>query len=161
MPVITASQISLSTQGAEFMVQPSFDSFRAFPYKDSGGLWTIGYGTRITPIQANGYVHGIDEAQGMEMFEASVSVLLARLKKMPLAGLTQGQNDAIVSLAYNIGINEFAESTIYKQLINRAIDLGSWNWFVKDAKGITQPGLVRRRQLELKLFIWGIYTTAT
>lgn len=155
---MSPAPISLSAAGASFMTQPAFDSFRAFPYQDSGGLWTIGYGTRITPAQAKQYVHGIDEAQGLQMFEVYITGLLAKLKMMPLAGLPQYQNDAIVSLSYNIGINGFSTSTIYKQIINRGTDLSSWKVFVHDAKGVIQAGLVRRRDLELKLFIWNIYT---
>lgn len=142
------------------MTQPSFDSFRSFPYKDSGGLWTIGYGTRITDAQAKQFVHGITEVQGIEMFQAYIVGLLAKLRKMPLAGLTQNQNDAIISLSYNIGPEAFASSTIYRQIMNRGTDLSSWKLFIKDNHGVVQPGLVRRRDLELKLFIWNVYTEA-
>jgi lysozyme len=127
------------------------------PYRDSGGVPTIGYGSQITEAQAIQWKDGITEAQAQAMYEGYMQALGVKLRQCPLAGLSQNQNDAIFSLAYNIGINAFLNSTIYKQLMCRGIDLSSWLLFIHDQHGNIDQGLIRRRQMELKLFIWGLY----
>jgi GH24 family phage-related lysozyme (muramidase) len=152
-----ASQILLSDAGVKFMTQPSFDSFQALPYKDSGGLWTIGFGSRITATQAIQYKNGITEEFAWRLFKDHNVGLTSQLQQCPLAGLQQWQYDAIISLCYNMGFDQFINSTVYKRLITRSYDLTPWLAYVHDAKGNLDQGLVRRRQMELRLFIWGLY----
>lgn len=152
-----ANNQTLSEAGVKFMTQPRFDSFEPMPYLDPGGLWTIGFGTRITDKQMQEFKEGITEEHARQMFQDHTHMLTAQLRSCPLA-LLQHQFDACCSLAYNIGLPAFLGSTVYKQLAVRSIDLSSWLWFVKDAKGKVQSGLVNRRRAELKLFIYGLYS---
>jgi lysozyme len=146
----------LSAQGAKFICD-NFELFRAKPYLDSGGLPTIGYGTRITEKQKIAWKDGISEAQGQIMFQDYMSALTKQLQMCPLANLQQWQYDAIFSLAYNIGFEAFQHSTIYKELMIRGTDLEPWLEWVHDAEGHLDKGLVIRRTMELKLFIYGLY----
>lgn len=127
------------------------------PYKDTGGLPTIGYGVRITPEEVSKYAKGITEPQGLQMMQDYLKGECAELSQLPLAGFSLCQQDAIVSLAYNIGSKGFTSSIIYKVLINRGVELHSWLNFVRDAHGQISTGLVTRRQRELRLFIYGEY----
>jgi GH24 family phage-related lysozyme (muramidase) len=145
---------TVSPEGCKFI--QSFEGFRAKPYADSGGLLTIGYGQRITVEEADNYKDGISQEEAQNLFDSYIGSLTVRLRKCPLS-LLQHQFDACCSLAYNVGLNEFLQSTIYKMLSVRGVDLGSWLYFVKDAKNHVDDGLVRRRRLELKLFIYGLY----
>lgn len=154
---MASNQISLSDDGIKFITQPQFDSFVAKPYIDSGGLWTIGFGTRITDDLVVKYKDGITEDFAWTLFKAHNALLLSQLQKCPLAGLQQWQNDAIFSLSYNIGIEAFINSTIYKVLMTRGTDLSPWKWFIYDQNKQKQQGLVRRREMEVRLFIWGLY----
>lgn len=154
--LMAISPITLSIAGTAFICN-NFELFVPKPYKDSGGLWTIGYGSRITDAQVQQFKDGITEAQAQAMYQGYMQALGVKLRQCPLAGLSQNQNDAIFSLAYNIGYQAFLDSTIYKQLMCRGIDLSSWLLFIHDQRGNVDQGLIRRRQMELKLFIWGLY----
>jgi GH24 family phage-related lysozyme (muramidase) len=144
----------LSPEGIKFI--QNFEGFRDKPYRDSGGLLTIGYGNRITEEEAINFANGITQAEAQNLFDAYTVGMVTQLRKCPLA-LLPHQFDAICSLAYNIGLHEFLASTIYKQLSVRSVDVMSWLFFCKDAKGHLDDGLARRRRLELKLFIYGLY----
>ena len=148
--------ISLSPQGAQFIC--SFEAFRSYLYRDSGGILTIGYGSTVRELDAHLYKDGITKEQGVQMMGAYVKRETAALSKMAVAGLMQHQQDAVICLAYNIGPAEFEASTIYKRISARSVDLYPWLWFIKDAKGVAQPGLATRRAKELKLFVYGLYS---
>lgn len=147
--------VQISDAGTKFICD--FEMFAMKPYKDSGGLWTIGYGSRITDKQVQQFKDGITQDQAQAMYKDYMQGLTVLLRKCPLAGLQQWQYDAIYSLSYNIGFNEFMNSTIYKRLMVRATDLSPWKWYIRDQHQNVDQGLVRRRELELKLFIYGIY----
>ena len=142
---------TLSPEGAKFI--QNFEGFKPKPYRDSGGLWTIGFGQRITDEEVAAFKDGITREEASAMFDTWISSLVVRLRKCPLA-LLQYQFDAVCSLAYNIGLTAFLESTIYKQLTVRGVDLSGWLAFIKDARGHVDDGLVQRRRLEMKLFIY-------
>jgi lysozyme len=142
------------------MTQPSFDSFHALPYLDGGGVPTIGYGTVINAADAAGkYSKGISREDALALFQAHVDNECIALNRFPaFCLLMQHQKDAVISLAYNIGINAFIGSTIFQRIKGGMTDLQPWLLFVRDAKGVTEPGLVTRRIKELRLFIYGAYS---
>jgi lysozyme len=150
-----ANTQTISPEGLKFI--QNFEAFREKPYKDTGGLLTIGYGQRITEEEAGNYKNGITKEEAQSLFDGYINSMVGRLRTCPLA-LLQHQFDAVGSLAYNIGLGAFLGSTIYKVLSVRGVDLSSWLYFVNDAKGHRDEGLIRRRRLELKLFIYGIYS---
>jgi lysozyme len=149
--------IKVSDKGVAFITQPRFDSFVAKPYKDSGGFWTIAFGKLITEADAKKYAAGVTIEQGRIWLKQYLDNECVELSKLRLGELTQAQQDAIVSLAFNIGTNAFTASTICKHIMLRSGDLSSWLWWNKDEKKKEQPGLVRRRELELRLFVYGQY----
>lgn len=150
--------ITLSEKGFEFMTQPSFDSFHEFPYLDPGGVPTVGYGTVIDAAGMARYKDGIAKDHAKALFYADVGKIINQLGRCPFNGFQEWQFDAIISLCYNIGFGAFSTSTIYKQLMVRNNDLLSWLYFCKDNKDHVDIGLGRRRRLELKLFIYGLYS---
>lgn len=149
-----ANMQMLSPEGVKFI--QGFEGFRDKPYQDSGGLWTIGYGNRITAEEVEAFKDGITQEEASAMFDTWISSLVVRLRKCPLA-LLQHQFDAVCSLSYNIGLTAFLDSTIYKNLSIRSIDISPWSEWTKDNKGHVDSGLVRRRHAEVKLFIYAIY----
>ena len=96
-----------SKNGIKLITQ--FEGCRLVSYQDSGGVWTIGYGhtsgvykgMTITQEQAEKYFH--DDIKPIEEYLNSLNI-----------GLTQGQYDALVSFAYNIGLGRFKNSTMLR-----------------------------------------------
>ena len=127
----------------------SFEGLRLSAYKDVVGVVTIGYGTTsgvkmgdtITKERAEELLR-----EDVRRFEGYVG----RLVKVPL---TQGQYDALVSFAYNLGPGALERSTLLDQL-NRGDYDGAAEQFGRWVKagGRTLAGLVRRRKAERALF---------
>ena len=132
-----------------------YEGFSAKPYKDVAGIPTIGYGTTFYP---NGrHVALTDTAvtreQAETYLEAHVNEVASSVRRLVRVKLTQGQLDALTSLTYNIGIGNFAASTLL-----RLLNQGKYNdallqfdcW--KKAGGAVSRGLERRRDAEQELF---------
>lgn len=127
----------------------SFEGCALMSYQDIKGVWTIGFGHTgpdvhenlvWTPAQAATAL-----AQDLGMAEAGV-----RDTRVPL---TQHQFDALVSLAYNIGIHAFANSSLVALLKNgepEAAAMQFLRW--SHVNGQVVPGLLRRRRAEMDWF---------
>lgn len=122
-------------------------------YQDEGGVWTLGYGEtgahitkglHVTPSEAEGWLVNRTD---------SLSSSITDLVRVPLK---QHQFDALVSLAYNIGITAFAHSTLLK-LLNQGFPEKAAEEFIKwdHVKGKEVPGLRSRRMAERSLFLHG------
>ncbi len=133
----------------------NFEGLRLNAYQDSVGVWTIGFGTTVFP-------HGKSVQDGdcctIQQAEAYMLHDLARFEnavsKVVIVPLQQHQFDALVSLAYNIGIRAFQNSTLVK-LLNTGDYLAASQQFdvwIK-AGGRTVQGLVNRRAIEKTLFL--------
>ena len=126
-----------------------FEGLKLNAYKCPADVWTIGYGTTtgVKPGQA------ITEARAEELLRADVAKFVAGINDAVTVPLTQGQFDALVSLAYNIGLGAFRTSTLLRLLNKReyasaAKQFDRWN----RAGGRVLAGLSRRRAAERKLF---------
>ncbi|WP_340615247.1 lysozyme [Xenorhabdus thailandensis] len=124
---------------------------KAYPDPATGAEpWTIGYGHTkgvkpgqvITMQQAEEYLH-----QDL----TSVYAAIQRLVKVPL---TQGQFDALCSFIFNLGIGNFAHSTLLKKL-NTGDYQSAAKEFVKwdRADGKALAALRMRRESEQKTFL--------
>lgn len=139
-----------------------FEDCRLAAYPDPGSKdgkpWTIGWG-HTGPEVVKGLVWTQAKAdavfvQDLAKFEAGVM----RLVKAPIG---QGQFDALVSFAYNVGLDEnhngkaegLGESTLLRKL-NAGDYKGAAAEFLKWIKndGKVMRGLVRRRAAEVCLF---------
>lgn len=101
--------MEMSGQGLELIKQR--ESCRLTPYQDSVGVWTDGWGNTIGVIP-----HGLpitqekadaDFARNLENFGAGVNDSLT-------VPVLQNQFDALLSFAYNIGINGEEHSTLVR-----------------------------------------------
>lgn len=133
-----------------------FEGFRAKPYLCSAGVPTIGYGT--TRYNNNKRVtladRPITEERATEILlkqlEPREFVINQNVKKE----LTQDQFDALVSFVYNVGSENFINSTLLK-VINKApkssqIEKEFAKWIYAGKKQI--KGLILRRNEETNLY---------
>lgn len=148
----------ISKQGLELIKK--FEGLRLKAYKCPSGIWTIGYGhtkgvypgMTITEELADKFL--VDD---IWYFERDVESLV----KVPL---TQGQFDALVSFAFNVGSDiddddipeGLGDSTLLKKL-NSGDYAGAADEFPKwvYSRGKKLKGLVRRRAAERELFLTG------
>lgn len=126
-----------------------FEGLRLKAYLCPAKVWTIGYGSTGPHVKP-----------GMEITEAQAEQLLrddlARFEKAvsdAAPNATQDQFDAMVSLAFNIGIAGFQKSSVLR--LHRlgkhdaaADSFALWN----KGGGRVLPGLVRRRADEAHLY---------
>lgn len=137
-----------------------FEGFRPNVYKDLVGVPTLGYGMTGKAISG---VLKITELQASEMLSKLIAInyafpLSTDLDKHKIK-LNQNQFDALVSMAYNIGIGGLLGSTLYRHVINGirtasiiTTDFLMWN----KAGGKVIDGLINRRNEEAKLFLTAI-----
>ena len=125
-----------------------FEGLRLKVYTCPAGVKTIGYGHTagvtmdtlpITEEQAEAFL-----VEDLKKFERGVLSTV----KVPL---TQGQFDALVSFAFNLGLGALQGSTLLKRLnaVQPCADQFE-RWIF--ANGVAMPGLRRRREAERRLF---------
>jgi lysozyme len=140
-----------SQRGRDLITQ--FEGLRLVAYRDVAGIWTIGYGHT-----------GPDVVPGLRITKARALELLAQDLRRFERGVTQvvGQADqehfdALVSLAYNIGLANFAKSSVVRWH-NRGDEAKAANsfglWVKARVKGklTVVSGLVRRRAAEASMY---------
>lgn len=146
----------MSVNQATIDLIKKYEGCRLTAYQDVVGIWTIGYGTTaaadlgITP--SKGLTITQDRAedllrQGVDKFAATVDALIT-------TNVNSNEFGACVSLAYNIGTNAFAKSTVLRELNvghkDKAVAaFRMWN----KAGGEVIKGLVNRREAEIELFL--------
>lgn len=121
-------------------------------YKDTAGVWTIGYGT--TFINNKPVVSGMSITQNdaINYLANDVGVLYDKIS-VKLPNLSANQMVAILDFSYNVGLNAFFGSTMYKYLSGGKISQASGQfllWVYSNGKKLS--GLVRRRTEEKQIF---------
>lgn len=130
----------------------TFEQFRPTAYKPTpNDVWTLGWG----------HTHGVREgdtctqATAQAWLEQDVAGAAAAVSKVRASpALKQNEFDALVSLVFNIGVGNFASSTLRRRLDVgiRALAASEFLRWDKQA-GRTLPGLTRRREAERALFL--------
>lgn len=133
-----------------------FEGFRAEPYQDIAGIWTIGFGTIYLQDGSRVTAHtpAVTRAAEEARLQDSVAKTIATVRVMTSTPLTANQAAACASLAYNVGTGALRRSTLMA-LVGRgnfaaaAGQFGVWIY----AGGRMSQGLVRRRKAEAELFL--------
>lgn len=131
------------------------EGLRLKAYKDSVGVWTIGYGD-TGPDVVEGLV--ITKEQAENRLRKRLREFEGYVLKYVRVGLNQNQFDALVSLVYNIGPTNFSSSTLLKKL-NAGDYQGAadqflvWNKGRVNGKLVVIKGLSNRRTAERQLFM--------
>lgn len=140
--------LKISPRGIDLVKQ--FEGCKLTAYVCPAGVLTIGYGStgphvkegmKIDGAQANALL-----LKDLERFEAGVN----RLSKKH----TQGQFDALVSFAFNLGLGNLEKSTLLKlhnagKHTEASDQFKRWN----KAGGKVLAGLTRRREAEAALYL--------
>ena len=143
------------------------EGVRMRPYRCPALLWTVGVGHVIDPTHAKVPLEarrnlpipdGWDRQLTMGEVDAILSQDLARFERgvarlCPAAFGHQGQFDALVSFAFNVGLGNLQRSSI-RMRYNRGDIEGAADAFLMwtKAAGKVLPGLVKRRNDERALF---------
>lgn len=128
----------------------SFEDLRLEAYRDSVGIWTIGYGHTGPEVRAGDTITArqADMLLEADLLTAERGVLDALDMYRP------SEFDACVSLTFNVGVKAFKNSTLVK-LHNVGNRLGASKEFPRwsKASGAELRGLLRRRFVEAALYL--------
>lgn len=144
--------MKVSSKGLELIKE--FEGFSSVAYLCSAKKVTIGYGNTFwedgTPIKIG---EQISKDRAETLLKNIVDEFAKSVEGNLKISVTQNQFDAMVSLAYNIGIGAFSNSTLLRQL-NCGNFVGASHEFLKwnISKGKPLLGLTRRREREKLLF---------
>lgn len=146
------------------------------PYICPAGYWTIGYGRVVRTFNGRMLKGEVDRKTASEIYPDGIDHALADIYllddlsdvgrevwgriKVPV---TPNQFGACVSLAFNIGVDAFATSTLLRKL-NAGDYAGAADQFLvwdkatdpRTGKKVSLAGLTRRRQAERALFLAGV-----
>ena len=126
-----------------------FEGLRLEAYKDAAGVPTIGYG------HTKGVRMGdkITRWWAIETLKKDIEEVAQQVDELEVAH-TEGQMDALVSFAFNLGIDRLQRSTLLKlirQGASKAVIKREFKKWVY-AGGERMKGLERRRDWEAKRF---------
>ena len=143
------------------------EGVRYKPYRCPARLWTVGVGHVLYPDQGRLPLDQRDafplKAEDNRVFSgAEVDGILsadlirfeAGITKLFPVVLTPGQNDALVSFGFNLGLGGVQRSTLRQKVLRGEIEEAA-DEFLKFTRGGGKilPGLVKRRQDERALFL--------
>ena len=139
--------MKMSAKGIAFLRDA--EGCKLTAYKDGGGVWTIGVGSTkgVKPGQTITQFEA-DELLAMDLEDHDITPFLRD------APTKQCEFDAMTSLAFNIGLERFRNSTVLKRhkLGNR---MGAANafllWHFDNGKPVA--GLMRRRERERRYYL--------
>jgi lysozyme len=144
--------MQFSTAGLELLKRS--EGFRSRVYLDVSGHPTIGYGHRL--LHPESFPNGIDESQATEILYSDVRDAEQAVQRMVRVHLTQGQFDALVDFAFNLGSGKLATSTLLKILNAGRYDDAAEQLLRWDhANGQECPALKERREAEAALWRGG------
>lgn len=144
--------MKLSQAGKDLIKSFEGLELRVYPDPATGGApYTAGYGhtgsdvkpgMKVTQAMADAWFD-----KDVQKFEEGVSALL----KVTTA---QAQFDAMVSLAYNIGLGNFSKSTLLKKHNAKCWSCAAGQFLVwNKAAGKVMNGLIRRRNAERAMYL--------
>ncbi|AVU30240.1 muraminidase [Serratia marcescens] len=145
--------MQISKTGIELIKR--FEGLELKAYQDSVGVWTIGYGwTQPVDGKKVGPDMVIDQATADRLLKCGVVQYEQGVNQLVKVKITQGQFDALVSFAYNLGLRSLSTSTLLQKL-NAGDNQGSADQFGcwVNAGGVELKGLVKRRSAEREMFL--------
>ena len=127
-----------------------FEGLRLEAYQDAAGVWTIGYGHTGRDVKRG---DRISEYWATDLLKRDVEKVAEAVRALNVAR-TEGQLDALVSFAFNLGIGKLKSSTLLKVIreggSKAAIKREFRRWVYASGKRLR--GLELRREWEARRF---------
>lgn len=149
----------LDTNGINLIAE--FEGLSLVPYyataeEKAKGIVTIGYGNTFYPNGTKVKITDkpITKAQALEYLKYVADSFASKVDALVIPNITQNQFNALVSIAYNIGLGAFKISTLLKKVNANPNDTTINNEFLKWNKqaGKVLNGLTKRRIKESALY---------
>ena len=126
-------------------------------YQDSGGVWTIGYGSTYDFDKQRKVQQGdiITAEQAQKWLEITTSKDAVEIKNLVKVPLNNNELNALISFCYNVGLGAFKASSLLRLLnsgADKKIVADQFDRWVFD-NGVKVKGLITRRNAEKKLFL--------
>jgi len=128
-----------------------FEGLRLKTYKCPAGIRTIGYGHTGNDVV---FDLEISEEEAERLLEKDIDNLQKELLKILPYELSENQFNALISFVFNIGINAFLKSTLFKKIKNKELDQVPFQmrrWVYSNKKIL--EGLKKRRESEIALWL--------
>ncbi len=143
----------IAISGACIAFIATHEGFVDHTYNDAVGVKTIGYGHTGPDVKAG---QTITRQEAQELLVKDANKHWDGIKKYIKAPISQHEADAYASFAYNVGVNNFKNSTLLKKLNAKDYEgackqLLRWN----RSGGKVLKGLTKRRQAEYKMCMGG------
>lgn len=148
--------MQISDEGLNLTAQE--EGYRQFPYQDSVGNWTIGYGHLILPSES--FPAGLDHAAALSVLNVDMckaeAIVQTECGAMIAAGqVEQGEFDALCDAVFNMG--DFLRGSTLLRLLVAGDSAGAEQQLLRwdHAGGKPNAGLHARRVLEMGLWSKG------
>lgn len=163
MSITHPNNLTTSQAGIDFIKRR--EGFRSTWYLCSAGKPTIGYG-HLMNAREQRELFRLDEPQAHDLLLSDIRTREIYINSNIRVPLSQHQFDALVSFVFNLGMGALEPE---KSTLRRLLDAGDyagaakqmlrWNKEKNPETGRhrVNKGLTKRRQLEMKLFLEGIY----
>ncbi len=149
------TEFAFSDSGKQLLMD--LESFSAKAYKDSGGVWTVGYGsTTVDGVPVTSETVITKDKALSELVNHINKHVAPVIKSKVKVVITQQMYDALVIFSYNVGSGAFSGSTLLKNLNTEkykdaAANFNDWIF----VGGKESNGLKNRRNKEKALFLSG------
>jgi lysozyme len=144
----------ISQKGLEIIKR--FEGLKLKPYLCPAGIPTIGYGNTYYPDGKKVKVTDpeISEELANKLLESLLPPYEKAVDSFCRDDINQNQFDALVSLAYNIGVGNLQKSTLIKKVNLNPKDVTIADEFLRwnKSNGVVLKGLTKRRQSEADLY---------
>lgn len=141
------------------ILMKQWEGLKLNAYRCPAGVLTIGYGHTGKDVVAG---LKITRERAEELFESDIAKFERTLDKQINADkvqtLTQGQYDALLSFAYNVGMANLKSSTLWRKVKANPNDesIGNefrrWVWATTSKGKVQLPGLIKRRSKEAEVY---------
>lgn len=150
-----APATTVSQRGIDLIKK--YEGYRAKPYKPVEGekFWTWGYGHYGPDVPNPASGRTISKKDAETLLKSDVKKFSGGVKTVLKTHVNQNRFDALVSLAYNIGLGNFQSSTVLRETNARHFvkAAAAYRMWVKGGSPLkVLPGLVKRRAEEAALF---------
>jgi lysozyme len=153
-PYLERIMSRLTASRAAFDLIASFEGFRTRAARAPDGHWTLGFGHTATAREGL----TVTRTEAEDLLRWDLLPIEDTVRQVALTPLSQNQFDALVSFAFNIGIENFRSSDVLKYLnqgqpVAAALSMHAWRRAHVNGRVLTIDALVRRRAVESALFL--------